>query len=57
MFRLGQNLWMQCRSLKFPCATHDVLQSRGREFYNSGIQHLTQHWQKRVENDGDFVEK
>jgi histone-lysine N-methyltransferase SETMAR len=33
-----------------------VLRSRGREFYNTGIQHLTQRWQKCVENEGDFVE-
>jgi histone-lysine N-methyltransferase SETMAR len=35
----------------------DVLQSRGREFYNIGVQRLTQRWQKCVETDGDFVEK
>jgi histone-lysine N-methyltransferase SETMAR len=35
----------------------DVLRSRDREFYNTGIQHLTQRWRKCVENDGDFVEK
>jgi hypothetical protein len=34
-----------------------VLQSRGREFYNSGIQCLAQHWQKYAENDIDFVEE
>jgi hypothetical protein len=31
----------------------DVLQSQGREFYNNGILHITQCWQKRVENDED----
>jgi hypothetical protein len=35
----------------------DVLQSQGREFYNTGLQHLIQHWQKCVENDVDFVGK
>jgi histone-lysine N-methyltransferase SETMAR len=35
----------------------DVLQSQVREFYNAGIQHLTQCWEKCVENDRDFVEK
>jgi hypothetical protein len=34
-----------------------VLQSRCREFYNTGTQRLTQRWQKFVENDGGFVEK
>jgi hypothetical protein len=34
-----------------------VLQSQGREFYNSGVQCVTQHWKKCVDNDGDFVEK
>jgi hypothetical protein len=33
----------------------DVLQSRSREFYNSGTQRLTQRWQKVVENEEDFV--
>jgi hypothetical protein len=28
--------------LKFLCTTHDVLQSRGREFSNIGLQRLTQ---------------
>jgi hypothetical protein len=36
---------------------HDVLQSQGPEFYNTGIQCLTQRWQKSVENDSDFVKK
>jgi histone-lysine N-methyltransferase SETMAR len=36
---------------------HELFQSQGREFYNNGIQHLMQHWQKCVENDEDFVEK
>jgi hypothetical protein len=43
--------------LQFPCIAHDVLQSQGKEFYNTGIHHLTQHWQKHVKNDEDFVEK
>jgi histone-lysine N-methyltransferase SETMAR len=31
---------------------HDVLTiNEGREFFNIGMQHLTQHWQKCVEND------
>jgi hypothetical protein len=43
--------------LKFSFTADDVFQSQGREFYNIGIQHLTQHWQKCVENDRDLVEK
>jgi hypothetical protein len=35
----------------------EVLRSQGRDFYSSDIQCLTQHWQKCVEKDGDFVEK
>jgi hypothetical protein len=35
----------------------DVLQGKGKEFYNTGTQCLTQHWQKRVKNDGKFCEK
>jgi hypothetical protein len=35
----------------------DVLQSRGTEFYNTGIQCLTERRKKCDENDGDFVEK
>jgi hypothetical protein len=35
----------------------DVLQSQGTKFYNTGIQHLTQCWQKCAENDRDFGEK
>jgi hypothetical protein len=35
----------------------DELRIRGREFYSTGIQRLTQHWQKFVEIDGEFVEK
>jgi hypothetical protein len=35
----------------------DVLRSRGREFYNPGIQRLAQNLKKCVENDGNFVEK
>jgi hypothetical protein len=31
----------------------DELQSGGRAFYSTGIQRLTQHWQKFVENGGD----
>jgi hypothetical protein len=34
----------------------DELRSRGREFYSTVRQCLTQRWQKYVENDGDFVE-
>jgi hypothetical protein len=33
-----------------------VLLIRGREFYNTSIQRLTQRWKKCVENDEDFVE-
>jgi hypothetical protein len=29
---------------------HGVLWSQGREFYNTGIQHLTQYWKKCVGN-------
>jgi histone-lysine N-methyltransferase SETMAR len=29
----------------------DVLRSRGREFYNSGVHRRSQRWQKYVEND------
>jgi hypothetical protein len=36
---------------------HDVLRSRGREFYGTGTQRLAQRWQKLVEDDGGFVEK
>jgi hypothetical protein len=36
---------------------HDALRSRGREFYNTGLQRFIERWQKCVENDGDFVEK
>jgi hypothetical protein len=43
--------------LKFPCTACGVPRSRGREFYNTATQRLTQRWQKRVENDGNFVEK
>jgi hypothetical protein len=35
----------------------DVPRKEGMEFYNAGIQRLTQCWQTCVENDGDFVEK
>jgi hypothetical protein len=35
----------------------DVLQSKGREFYITGVQRLTQCWQRCTENDEDFVEK
>jgi hypothetical protein len=31
---------------------HDVLQSRGREFYNTGMRSLTQYWQKCVKMMG-----
>jgi hypothetical protein len=34
-----------------------LLRSQGREFYSNGVQRLTQRWQKRVKNDGDFAEK
>jgi hypothetical protein len=51
MFWLQQTLQMHCHTcLKFPCTAHDVLQSRGKEFYNTDVQCLTQHWQKCVEN-------
>jgi hypothetical protein len=35
----------------------DVLRSRGREFYNTAVQRLTQRWRKCLENGGNFVEK
>jgi hypothetical protein len=35
----------------------DAFRSRGREFYNTGIQRLTQRWKKCFENDGDYAEK
>jgi hypothetical protein len=35
----------------------DVLQSRGRGFYTTGIQRFTQHWQKCAKNEEDYVEK
>jgi hypothetical protein len=41
MFRLGWNLRMCCRSLKFPCTARDVLGSRAREFSKICIQRLT----------------
>jgi hypothetical protein len=43
--------------LKFPCTARDALRSRGREFYNTSTQRLTQRWQKYVKKDRDFVEK
>jgi hypothetical protein len=43
--------------LKFPCTARDVLRNGGREFYNNGVQRLTQCWHKCVENDGIFVER
>jgi hypothetical protein len=36
---------------------YDVLRGSDREFYNTGIQHLNQCWQKCVENDTNFVAK
>jgi hypothetical protein len=35
----------------------DALWSCGRKFYNTGIQHLIQCWQKCVENERNSVEK
>jgi hypothetical protein len=43
--------------LQFSCTARDVLRSRGREFYNTATQRLTERWQKCVGNDGDFVYK
>jgi hypothetical protein len=44
-------------SLKFACTANEVLQSRGREFCDTGIEHLTKGWQKCIENDEVFEEK
>jgi hypothetical protein len=34
--------------LGFPCIARDVLRGRGRELYNTGIQRLTERWQRCV---------
>jgi hypothetical protein len=35
----------------------NAFRRRRKEFYDTGIQRLTQSWQKFAENDGDFVEE
>jgi hypothetical protein len=55
MLKLGWTVRMRCRSL-FKVSLYR-LWSRDREFYNTGIQRLTQDWKKCVGNDRDFVEK
>jgi hypothetical protein len=54
MFRLQRTPRITCR---FCYAARDVLRSRGKEFYNSGIQRLAHCWKNCVESDGKFVEK
>jgi hypothetical protein len=41
----------------FPRIVRDVLRSRSKKFYNTGMQRLTQRWQTCVENEEDFMEK
>jgi hypothetical protein len=54
----GRTTWLPfCRWLRIETSFRNVLRSRGREFYSTGIQRLTQHWQKCVENDGDITQK
>jgi hypothetical protein len=46
-----------CNDNELKQSLRDALRSRGTEFYNSGIQRLTQRWQKCVEDVGNFVGK
>jgi hypothetical protein len=38
-------------------SVHEKLHGFSKEFYATGIQHLTKRWKQCVDNEGDFVEK